>query len=126
MGDDVIRMQQEAANRVQQMQERTRRLMADMHPVEDRGTPVDHPRRTAESLEAVRQSAEARKAERQHTVREPAKEDISCEKKPHESGGLLSGLTNDKERLFLLMLAVLLVNNGAKLELVVALLYLAM
>lgn len=126
MGDDVIRMQQEAAHRVQQMQERTRRLVSDMHPVEDRGTPVDHSRRTAESLEAVRQSAEARKAEHQQFRKEAMGDKPSCENKPGEQGGLLAGLTNDKERLFLLMLAVLLVNNGAKMELVVALLYLAM
>lgn len=38
----------------------------------------------------------------------------------------LGGLFQDQEQLFLLMLAVLLIKNGAQMEIVLALLYIAM
>ena len=40
--------------------------------------------------------------------------------------GALGGLFQDQEQLFLLMLAVLLIKNGAQMEIVLALLYIAM
>ena len=122
MSDDVIRMQQEAANRVARMQERSRQLVADHPPPLYRGRrepptepapPPKEERRTAGSLEQRRRETEQIKSG------------------PHPSkGGKEKGLAGlfggDQDQLLLLMLAVLLVKNGANIELIVALLYLAM
>ena len=56
---------------------------------------------------------------------EPVRE-IKAPPEKRGDGGLLSLLGNDQEQLFLLFLAFLLVKNGAKMELILALLYLAM
>ena len=57
-------------------------------------------------------------------------ESVPCEKPepapPPRRGSLLANFGRDREQLFLLMLAVLLVKNDAPIELVLALLYLAM
>ena len=111
MNDDVFRMQQEAAQRVQQMQERSRQIMNESESM----------RRTTASLAAARPDS-------------PLKEKMPVSLPPpphppasHEKGiGGLADLFHDEERLLLLLLTVLLVKNGAELELVVALLYLAM
>ena len=91
MDDNMLRMQQEAVERVRQMQERARRFVEEpQRPAESRPTPAAMP-------------AESRGV-----------------------SSLLSGFGDDKEQLFLLMLAVLLVKNDAPIELVLALLYIAM
>lgn len=53
------------------------------------------------------------------------REPESCLEKKEKAGGL-GGLFQDQEQLFLLMLAVLLIKNGAQMEIVLALLYIAM
>lgn len=126
MSDDVIRMQQEAANRVQRMQERSRRLVTEAPPLygdirqgrtrepePPAAVPVPAERRTVESLEQQRREAE--QARQIHHV-----------KQPREEKGLASLFNGDQDQMLLLMLAVLLVKNGANIELIVALLYLAM
>lgn len=99
MDQELYRMQQEAAERVRNMQKRARLY-----------TREDPPR------------SEEEKAPPPPPSSSPAK---PVEKK-NELGSLLGALTGDRERLLLLMLAVLLVNNDADMELVLALLYLAM
>ena len=119
MSDDVIRMQQEAANRVQRMQERSRRLVTEAPPLyggirqgrtrepePPAAVPAPAERRTAESLEQQRKEAEQARQIHQK--------------------GLASLFNGDQDQMLLLMLAVLLVKNGANIELIVALLYLAM
>lgn len=126
MSDDVIRMQQEAANRVQRMQERSRRLVAEAPPLygdirQGRTREPDPPavppasaeRRTTESLEQQRKEAEQARQ-------------IHHTKQSREEKGLASLFNGDQDQMLLLMLAVLLVKNGANIELIVALLYLAM
>ncbi len=82
---NVMRMQQEAAERVQRMQEHSRRLVREQ------------PMRAPEAP--------------------PPKADL---------GGLAALLQGDGEQTLVLLLAVILAKNGAPLELVLALLYVAM
>ena len=110
MDEEMRRMQEEAAERVRSMQRRARlyvRPEEEQHPHRDEGKhlPVAPPEKPAAPCAAG-----------------PREEKLA------KTGGssFLSALTGDKERLLLLMLAVLLVNNDADMELVVALLYLAM
>ena len=70
--------------------------------------------------EALRQQA----AERPKP--EPIQEIAKCPPEKRGDGGLLSAFGSDPEQLFLLLLAFLLVKNGARVELIIALLYLAM
>lgn len=111
MDENMLRMQQEAAERVRQMQERARRFVSEEPAASAASSPPG----------------------------------ISCEQSgPDKSGGpirpgtadrlavpprrtsFLSSFGGDREQLFLLMIAVLLVKNDAPIELVLALLYLAM
>ncbi|HJD24520.1 MAG TPA: hypothetical protein H9694_10330 [Firmicutes bacterium] len=98
MDDNMLRMQQEAAERVRQMQERARRFVKEEPPA-----PMDIPCPPEPSPKG--------------------KEELSP---PPRRGSLLANFGKDREQLFLLMLAVLLVKNDAPIELVLALLYLAM
>lgn len=121
MNNDVIRMQQEAAQRVQRMQERARQLVHAEHPAG----------RTAETLAAARPSPEKlpRPAHdhAEHTGHPPVTGERLAAKPPAtKSNTLFAGLGDDPEQLLLLLLAVLLVRNDADVELVLALLYLAM
>lgn len=59
------------------------------------------------------------------SARTAPREPESCLEKKEKAGGL-GGLFQDQEQLFLLMLAVLLIKNGAQMEIVLALLYIAM
>lgn len=96
MDENMLRMQQEAVERVRQMQERARQYVeSEVSPNED--------------LKAL-------------GVREQA-EQLHPEK---ERGLLLGGFGADSEQLLLLMLAVLLIKSNARMELVLALLYIAM
>ncbi|HIZ20557.1 MAG TPA: hypothetical protein H9674_06830 [Firmicutes bacterium] len=100
MDDNMLRMQQEAAERVRQMQERARRFVNEEPPAP---APMDIPCPPEPSPKG--------------------KEELAP---PPRRGSLLSNFGKDREQLFLLMLAVLLVKNDAPIELVLALLYLAM
>lgn len=136
MESDIMRMQREAEQRVRQMRERERNA----------GRP-EPDGRTAEGLAAARAEwlSSARppyggergfvplsdyKA-RQNPRHEPPPcpppdRPLPVEKKPESGGGLLAGLFKDQDQMLLLLLAILLVKNGASMELIVALLYLAM
>ena len=103
MDESMLRMQQEAAERVRQMQERARRFV---HEEPAPPPPMEPP-----------------------APSEPAARDAHEEEKlavPPKRGSLLTNFGKDREQLFLLMIAVLLVKNDAPIELVLALLYLAM
>ena len=83
----MLRMQQEAAERVRRMQEHSRRLVEEGPPA-------------------------------------PPTEDGCTEAPP--TGGLAALFQGDGEQTLIVLLAVLLAKNGAPIELVVALLYIAM
>ena len=123
MSDDVIRMQQEAANRVARMQEQSRRLVADHPPPLYGGRRESAPQAAAPSQEERRTAASLEQRRRET---EQAKVSPSPAKSRKEDKGLAGLFCGDQEQLLLLMLAVLLVKNGANIELIVALLYLAM
>lgn len=128
LGDEVIRMQQEAAQRVQRMQERARRLVAEGPPIDAVQTQQARQpeRRTAAAVEAARQArAESPPAKEETKSDISAGQPSACGESEASSSGL-AALIGDQDRLFILMLAVLLVRNGAKMDLVLALLYLAM
>ena len=114
--------------RVQRMQERARRLVEEdeARSRAERARPPRPPQpqppeppmgggRTAESLAASRPPE--RRRPQPPAPKPPEKED---------TGGLLSLFGGDQEQLLRLMLALLLAKNGAQIELIVALLYLAM
>lgn len=122
MSNDVLRMQQEAEARVRRMREQSRMLV---------GGDVPESGRSEESMAAGRPPLYRRSA--------PPPPPPVCEApgppaaamaergeaRPAKPGGL-SGLFQDQEQLFLLLLAMLLIKNGAQIEIIVALLYLAM
>ena len=120
MVNDVIRMQQEAEQRVQQMRERSRLLVSGVLPEGGR---------TAETMAAGRPRPRTFPIHTQPPPgpppEPPPREPESCLEKKEKAGGL-GGLFQDQEQLFLLMLAVLLIKNGAQMEIVLALLYIAM
>lgn len=109
LDENMLRMQQEAAERVRKMQERARKFVDDEPVSINRNPPHilhEHP---------------------QPAVALPVEEDPP---KPilHKKDTLsfLSGFGNDREQLFLLLIAVLLVKNDAPIELILALLYIAL
>ena len=105
MAEDTLAMQQEAARRVRDMQERSRQVFEEYQG------------RTPESLAAARPPL----------YRKPCAEPPMNRPVPPpapERGGWLSGL--DGEQLLLLGLIVLLLRDGCRPELAIALLYLAM
>lgn len=108
MADDMQLMQQEAARRVRRMQEHSRRVFEE------------HGGRTADSLRAARPPRYEPPA-LYHRPEEPPAAPAPC---PAPSGGVSGGL--DTEQILLLGLALLLFRNGCRVELIVALLYLAM
>ena len=128
MADDVIRMQQEAAQRVQRMQERARRLVAESPAAAPVGREEQPEKRTASAVEEVRQAQSSHPAAARGSFSEKTHcaEDAVTPKQGDPSASGLAALVGDQDRLFILLLAILLVRNGAKLDLVVALLYLAM
>ena len=98
MTNNTVTLQQEAAERVRRMQEHSRRLVNE-HPVNVyHGVTFEAP--SVEKTETPRKAAD---------------------------GDLLSALLQgDQEQTLVLLLAVILAKNGAPLELVLALLYIAM
>ncbi len=106
----VMQLQQQAAARVKEMAERSRRLVED-HPVTVyRGVTVapllqDPPPAPAPPHPPVT---------------------VPCHKPEQTArGGLLSLFGGDNERLLLLLLAAVLAKNGAPMELLLAILYIA-
>ena len=111
----VTQLQQEAAQRVQRMAERSRRLVRE-HPVNVyRGV-------TFAPSEAVSVQCEETICE---AVCESEKPCRFPEQKPREKDWL-SFLAGDEERVLLLLIILVLGNNGAPAELLLALLYIAL
>ncbi len=116
MAEDMQFMQQEAARRVRRMQEHSRRIFEE------------HGGRTTESLRA----AQPPHYQPPPLYRRPVEEDTPATEEPCPSGladekpagGLLGGF--DTEQILLLGLALLLFRSGCRVELILALLYLAM
>lgn len=122
MGNDVIRMQQEAEQRVARMREHSRMLVNGGLP--ERG-------RSQETMAAGRPAPYTRRTfpvPAPTPPPPPSRPVPPAEKAPEDCKELAKtgGLFEDQEQLLLLLLAVLLVKNGAPIELIVALLYLAM
>ena len=111
MDENMLRMQQEAAERVRQMQERARRFVSEEPPS---AAPMDIPAPPGPA-------GKPQEAHRSCGSKKPDSLSVSP-----RGGSFLSDFGRDKEQLFLLMIAVLLVKNDAPIELVLALLYLAM
>lgn len=99
---NVLRMQQEAAQRVQRMQEHSRRLVRE-HPINVYHGVTFEPSPPCDM----------------------EKTPPPC-KKETTGGGIAALLGGDQEQTLVLLLAVILAKNGAPLELVLALLYIAM
>lgn len=108
MDDSMLRMQQEAVERVRQMQERARKYVEDDHSSLSK---EPYPLHDRQPLPAA-----------SHIEPEPVAQNIVRKK----GLSFLSGFGEDKEQLFLLMIAILLVKNDAPIELILALLYIAM
>ena len=126
----VIQLQREAAQRVRQMEEHSRRLVRE-HPVKiHRGTVLtpQPPRPTVPPCEETVTFWEEEPILDAPTVRaEPPKEKPPCvPKKADKGGGTLSWILGDSERTLLILLAVVLWQNGAPPELLLALLYVAL
>ena len=100
----IWQMQQEAEMRVQQMRERSRRLVEQNH-------------RSEASLRAAREAVEAMAPRASHTPSVPQKSVL-----PSHS----ARMSTDPERTLLLALALLLQQCGGRPLLVLALLYLAL
>lgn len=134
---ETIRLQQEAEERVKRMRERSRRLV-----FEHDGT-VPEAGRTAETLAAARPSrpqrarpewadkAEKRSASEQWSAPEqtgdsciPAEQTPACPAKAAQKE--MTAADDRNEQLLLLMLAVFLMKNGGRMELILALMYLAL
>lgn len=109
LDENMLRMQQEAAERVRKMQERARKF------VNDEPVPINK-----DQLHVLREHPQS--AATLHIEKDPPKTLIHKK----ESLSFLSGFGNDREQLFLLLIAVLLVKNDAPIELILALLYIAM
>ena len=106
MDDNMIRMQQEAVERVRQMQERARKYVEDDNTIAPKES---YPLRDHKPLPSHLEE----ESTVQNTVR-------------NKGLSFLSGFGEDREQLFLLMIAILLVKNDAPIELILALLYIAM
>ncbi len=112
MVEDVQHMQQQAARRVQQMQEHSRRVFEE------------YGGRTPESLRAAQPPdyTPPRLYDRP-SPSTPTEKEVLC-RAPDQPKGLPGGL--DTEQILLLGLALLLFRNHCRVELVFALLYLAL
>lgn len=105
MDENLLRMQQEAVERVRQMQERARRYV--------------------EQDESLRRETAA--AETEKDTKSTSIQAVSQSKEIQPKGiSLLDGLNVDSDQLLLLMIAFLLVRSDAPIELILALLYIAM
>ncbi len=106
-GHNVLQMQKEAAERVQRMQERSRRLVQE-HPVN------------------VYHGVSMVPPETALPPKTPCTEPNNSAANSSPLGGLAALLQGDEEQTLVLLLAVILAKNGAPLELVLALLYVGM
>lgn len=148
MADNIFRMQQEAAQRVQRMQQMARQLVEDdrKSPPPPREVSPPPPSPGGETMSPARQPArrvadDHRPAPTSHHAPGRTAESLAANRPPESPprkpealekrednfslNALLGGLTDDPERLLLLLLAILLVKNGAQTELILSLLYIA-
>lgn len=120
---NIAQMQQEAAARVRQMEERSRRLVRE-HPVNVyRGVtlaPLMEKRPEPPEPAVCPPETAVCPVETAVPPSCPVKEE-SCQK-----GGLAALFGGDNERMFILLLAAVLAKNGAPMELLLALLYVAL
>lgn len=128
----VIQLQREAAQRVRQMEERSRRLVCE-HPVKIyRGTsltPPPPPRPTVPICEEPAPSVCGEPMFEPPVCCEELptkKKEPPCLPKKANKGGAISWICGDTERTLLILLAVVLWQNGAPPELLLALLYVAL
>lgn len=124
----VIQLQREAAARVRNMEERSRRLVRE-HPVKIyRGTSLTPQPPTPICEEPLPPVCDEPLYEAPPVCDEPPiKNEPPClPTKANKGGGTLSWLLGDSERTLLLLLAVVLWQNGAPPELLLALLYVAL
>ena len=130
MDENMLRMQQEAAERVRKMQERARKFVED-EPVDTPAKPIRSDHTEQPSLLTMHRPDQAPRPEHGSKPEQaplvPKSEPVSAELVHKEKyTSFLSNFGKDREQLLLLMLAVLLVKNNAPIELILALLYLAM
>ena len=119
----VMQLQQEAALRVQRMAERSRRLVRE-HPVNIyRGVTLTPP--AGNDCPAVAEEAPCEPKICEQTEHKAEKPSCLREQKPREKDWL-SFLAGDEERVLLLLLILVLGHNGAPVELLLALLYIAL
>lgn len=128
--EEMKRLQQEAVRRVQEMQSRSRAPASSPHPQE----PAMHSQRRPEFF--MGGPSAARPLERQgahpENEREPEQRPVPSRHPEHlpappPGGGItdiFEALMSDSERILILMLILLLVNEGADTGLVLALMYL--
>ena len=114
----VMQLQQEAALRVQRMAERSRRLVRE-HPVNIyHGVTLTPP--------ADKDCSATSKEPPCEPIAQPSETPCRLrEQKPREKDWL-SFLAGDEERVLLLLLILILGHNGAPVELLLALLYIAL
>ncbi len=115
----VMQLQREAAERVRRMQEQSRRLVRE-HPVNVyRGVSFAQPAPPPPPNTACEAAPPSAICETPCAAEKPA----PC---PTGIEGLTALAQGDEERLLVLLLVVVLAKNGAPLELLLALLYVAM
>lgn len=120
---NVLQLQQAAAARVRQMEEHSRRLVRE-HPVNVyRGVTLTPPPPRPQPPQPPPQE---RPCEPICPSQTPPASPVCEQPAPCSDQGLLSLLGGDKERLLLLLLAVVLLKNGASVHLILALLYIAL
>lgn len=117
----MVRLQQEAAQRVQRMAERSRRLVRE-HPVHVYHTSTREPQPVIPKQEPMPPTMPTQPC----VVEEcGAAEPPPVVKSPCKAGTRVDSI-QDHEQLLLLLLAVMLLKNGAPTELLLALLYVAL
>lgn len=115
----VAQAQRDAAARVKAMEEHTRRLVREQPVNVYRGVAVTPPT-------ASRPVAEPPCEMAVNPVCEPPCEEVASPTPSCQNSRSLSLFDGDNERLLLLLLAAVLAKNGAPLELLLALLYVAL
>ncbi len=108
----MLRMQQEAVERVRQMQERARKY-------------VDDDREPVSSKPGVQPASVGH--DRPLSFPPPSMPPAPPDDSEHKKGlSFLAGFGDDREQLFLLLIVFVLIRNDAPIELILALLYIAM
>lgn len=118
--EDMQRMQQEAVRRVHEMQRRAKQTLLASEKKND-VTPQKEPKTTKPDLNDQTQLLHIKQSEKQE------RKNTKCINKKanlNKKFDLFSSLTNDSEKSLILLLILLLLDEGADLSLVFALMYL--